>query len=107
MASMRACRASQPDFTGNFGNVRTITIPGNTVTVTCSPTPGPAGDVYTVGDGTLEGPLASVTIFADSCKPGEYVFESWVDTNGEQQVVFHPNFPPTGTPKPLNRTSSG
>lgn len=80
----------------DFFNVRTITIPGDTITVTCDPTPPVNGQVYTVGDGINE-PKAEVTIYPDGCKPGEYVFESWV-SGGEQTVAFYPTFPKPNPP---------
>ena len=78
----------------DFLNVRTITIPGNTVTVVCSALP--PGGVFTIGDGVNE-PQAEVTIAQDACKPGVYVFESWVALDGAQVVNFYPTFPKTNT----------
>ena len=88
----------------DFLNVQTIVVPGDTITVTCDeedPT-WPTGGVFTVGNGTTE-PYATVTLDPPNCKPGEYVFESWVDANGDQQVALYPTFPPTDNLIPITQ----
>jgi hypothetical protein len=74
----------------DFFNVRTITIPEdvNTEEIDCGNLP--EGGVFTVGDGVTE-PVGTITVDPDTCKPGEYVFETWFDANtGEQNVAFYP-----------------
>ncbi len=83
----------------DFFNVRTITIPGTgTIEVTCD-IDGPT--TYTVGDGINE-PYAEVTVKPGECKPGEYVFESWI-SGGEQTVAFYPTFPKTNVLVPIEQ----
>lgn len=91
---------TRSDVTGkDFFNVRTITIPEHpTIELTCD-IDGPT--TYTVGDGTNE-PYAEVTVKPGECKPGEYVFESWI-SGGEQTVAFYPTFPKTGTLVPIEQ----
>jgi hypothetical protein len=71
----------------DFFNVRTIT-------VTCTSQP----QTFTVGDGTID-PIATVKFGASpDCKPGEYVFETWV-AGDEQFVSFYPAFDTSSLPK--------
>jgi hypothetical protein len=86
----------------DFGNVRTIEIPGNTITVECDALPSDPF-TFTVGNGTTE-PVGEVTISQAGCKPGVYVFESYIDGNGDQVVDFHPTFDPTGDIRQITQT---
>ena len=74
----------------DFFNVRTITIPSDPdVIVDCGDLP--PGGVFTVGDG-INDPIGTITVDPDTCKPGEYVFETWV-SDGEQFAAFYPLVP--------------
>ena len=77
----------------DFLNVRTITIPGNpdTTEVDCGALP--PDNTFTVGDGVND-PIGTITVDPGDCKPGEYVFETWV-SGDEQNVDFHPTVPST------------
>ncbi len=92
----------------DFFNVRTITIPveldkngepvldsdGNPV---CGMLP--EGGIFTVGDGLVD-PIGTITVDPGNCKPGEYVFETYVD--GDNQIAdFYPTFDPGGQTMPL------
>jgi hypothetical protein len=85
------------DSTGNdFFNVRTITIPEDPSTPTiidCDDLP--PGNVFTVGDG-INDPFGKITVDPNDCKPGEYVFETWV-SGDEQFAAFYPTFETTDT----------
>ncbi|MEX0985000.1 MAG: SdrD B-like domain-containing protein [Actinomycetota bacterium] len=89
----------------DFFNARTITVPEDAVAVKCDEDLFPEGVTeadFTVGDGETE-PEATVTFSQDACKPGEYIFESWILATGDQQVSFYPTFPKTGTLVPITQ----
>jgi hypothetical protein len=90
----------------DFLNVQTIVVPADPdITTTCDITDPsfPTDGIYTVGNGTTE-PYATVTLYPPNCKPGEYVFESWVDSNGDQKVAFYPTFPKTNNLVPITQS---
>lgn len=77
----------------DFFNVRTITV-GDPIEVDCDNLP-PDG-IFTVGDG-INDPIGTIQVDPEACKPGEYVFETWVSGN-EQFAEFYPTFDTSGTP---------
>jgi len=89
----------------DFFNVRTITVPGTedpqTFELICDPEAEPfrsgGGQIgtFTVGDGVID-PIGTVTIDVSDCKPGEYVFETYIDHTKqpeEQVALFTPVIP--------------
>jgi hypothetical protein len=86
--TLPAAGASNVDFL----NVRTVT-------VTCS---APGDQTFTVGGNG--DPLSSITISAADCKPGEFVFESFVFTDGTQETDFYPVVSTGGAGQPATQT---